>query len=162
MRLIMLYLAAVVAANLTVAAFGPPAAVLNALLFIGLDLTTRDRLHERWQGHRLWPRMAALIAGGSLLTWLLNRDAGPIAAASLVAFAAAGALDAAVYTALRRRPTLVRVNGSNAASALVDSLLFPWLAFGSLEAAIVLGLFGAKVVGGAVWAMVLSRPRSPA
>jgi hypothetical protein len=62
MLLIVLYLAAIVAANLSVAAGGPKAAILNALLFIGLDLTMRDLLHDRWRGRRLWVRMAAQIA----------------------------------------------------------------------------------------------------
>ena len=43
--LIILYLSAIVAANLLAARYGPWATVLWAFLFIGLDLTTRDRLH---------------------------------------------------------------------------------------------------------------------
>ena len=43
-----LYLAAIVAANLLVATYGPAVAVLNAFWLIGLDLSLRDRLHDRW------------------------------------------------------------------------------------------------------------------
>lgn len=157
--LIVLYLAAIVAANLLVARFGPAVTVLNAFLFIGLDLTTRDALHEQWQGRQLWPRMAALIAAGSALSWLLNREAGPIALASFVAFACAGAVDAVAYTLLGSRARLVRVNGSNVLSAAVDSLVFPTLAFGGLLWPVVLGQFAAKVAGGFVWSLLLARRR---
>lgn len=148
------YLAAIVAANLAVVAFGPPATIINAFLFIGLDITARDRLHEAWRGRRLWLKMVALIASGSLISWLLNRNAGPVAVASLVAFAASGIADALTYHALRRRAWLVKVNGSNVVSAAVDSLIFPTLAFGRLIVWVVLGQFIAKVAGGAVWAAV--------
>lgn len=151
------YLLAIVAANLLVARFGPAVTVLNAFLFIGLDLTTRDALHDRWQGRYLWPKLAALIAAGSLLSWLLNRDAGPIALASLVAFAASGVVDAAAYALLGKRARLVRVNGSNILSAAVDSLIFPALAFGlPLLWPIVFGQLAAKVLGGFVWSLLLA------
>ena len=153
--LVALYLAAIVAANLLVAAFGPTVTIWGAFLFIGLDITARDSLHQAWQGRGLWPKMAALIAGGGLLSYLLNRDAGPIALASLAAFAASGATDALIYHRLRRRAWWVRVNGSNVASAAVDSLVFPTLAFGALLPLIVLGQFLAKVAGGALWSFVL-------
>ena len=59
------YLAAIVAANLSVATFGPAVSVANAFVFIALDLSSRDRLHEAWTGRGLAWRMAALIASGS-------------------------------------------------------------------------------------------------
>jgi queuosine precursor transporter len=153
--LIALYLAAIVAANLIITQLGPQSTIVTAFLFIGLDITARDRLHESWHGGRLWPRMAALIASGSLLSWLVNRNAGPIALASFVAFAASGAADTLIYHVLRRRTWLVKVNGSNVVSAAVDSLVFPTLAFGMLLPWIVLGQFIAKVAGGALWAALL-------
>lgn len=155
--LILLYLAAIVAANLSVAYFGPWVSIINSFLFIGLDITTRDALHERWEGRHLWAKMGLLILAGSVLSWLLNRDAGRIALASFVAFAAAGAADTIVYHILRRQPKMQRVNGSNAVSAAVDSLVFPTLAFGSLMPTIVAGQFLAKVVGGYIWALLLNR-----
>jgi uncharacterized PurR-regulated membrane protein YhhQ (DUF165 family) len=157
--IIALYLAAIVAANLIVARFGPSATIIVAFLFIGLDITARDRLHEAWRGRHLWIKMAALIASGSVLSWLLNRDAGPIALASFVAFAASGAADALTYHALRDRAWMVKVNGSNIVSAAIDSLVFPTLAFGALLPWIVLGQFAAKVAGGAVWAALLRSRR---
>jgi len=154
--LVVLYLAAIVAANLIIARLGPQATVVTSLLLIGLDITARDRLHESWQGRRLWTKMAALIAAGSLLSWLLNRNAGPIALASFVAFAASSVADTLTYHLLRRRAWVVKVNGSNVVSAAIDSLIFPTLAFGVLLPLVVAGQFAAKVAGGALWAMVLS------
>lgn len=152
------YLAAIVAANLSIAWFGPSAAIANAFLFIALDLSSRDKLHEAWHGRELAWRMGALIASGSLLSWLVDGAAGPIALASFVAFAASATVDTLVYGALGRRPTLLKMNGSNLASAAVDSLVFPALAFGlPLLWPIVLGQFVAKVVGGALWSIVIVR-----
>jgi len=155
--LIALYLFAVVAATLLVAQFGPGVAILNAFLFIGLDLTTRDALHEQWNGHGLWLRMLLLIASGSALSWFLNASAGPIALASFAAFAASGLADTIVYTLLGGNSRLVKMNGSNLVSAGVDSLVFPTLAFGALIPPIVLGQFAAKVIGGALWSWLLTR-----
>src|SRR5690242_264188 len=98
-----MYLAAIVAANLTVAWFGPSVVIVNAFVFIALDLTSRDRLHEAWHGRGLEWKMAALIASGSLLSWLIDGAAGPIALASFVAFAVSAALDTLIYTLLRDR-----------------------------------------------------------
>ena len=156
--LIGLYLSAIVCANLSVAAFGPAVSVVNALLFIGLDLTSRDRLHEAWAGRGLAWKMAALIAAGSLLSWLLSRNAGPIALASFVAFAASATVDSLAYAVLHERSYALKVNGSNVLSAAVDSLIFPALAFGlPLLWPIVAGQFMAKVIGGAIWSVVLRR-----
>lgn len=151
--LVLVYLAAIVAANLSVASFGPNAVIVNAFLFIGLDLTTRDALDDRWHG-RIAP-MLLLIATGGALSYLLNRDAGVIAVASTVAFAAAALADFAVYRVLGSHPRWQRVNGSNIVGAAVDSLVFPTLAFGSILPLLVLGQFAAKVLGGAFWFVVL-------
>jgi uncharacterized PurR-regulated membrane protein YhhQ (DUF165 family) len=158
MILIGLYLLAIVSANLLIAQFGAQIAILNAFLFIGLDLTARDSLHEQWQSKHLWRNMALLIGAGSVLSAFLNWNALPIAVASFVAFAGAGVADTLVYSLLGERSRLVRMNGSNLVSAAVDSLVFPALAFGfPLLWGIVIGQFAAKVVGGAVWSMVLTR-----
>lgn len=155
MLLIGLYLGAIVLANLSVAQFGAGVTILNAFLFIGLDLTTRDMLHERWHAH-LWRNMALLILSGSALSALLNWQSLPIAIASCGAFAAAGIADTLVYAALGDRAKLVKINGSNLISAGVDSLVFPLLAFGfPLLWGIVIGQWVAKVLGGFVWSWVL-------
>lgn len=156
MGLVIIYLAAIITANLLVATFGPSISILNAALFIGLDLSCRDRLHAQWHGRGLWWKMAALIGAGSLLSYLLNAGAGPIALASFIAFAASGTVDAMCYHLLRERAYLVKVNGSNIVSAAVDSLIFPALAFGfPLLWLVVVGQFVAKVAGGAFWSLAL-------
>lgn len=155
--LIVLYLSAIVIANLSVAQFGPSVTIINAFLFIGLDLTTRDELHHRWQGRHLARNMALLIAAGSLLSWWLNRDAGRIALASFAAFGAAALVDTVIYSLLHNRVRFVRVNGSNVVSAAVDSVVFPALAFGfPLLLGVMAGQFIAKVVGGFLWSVILA------
>lgn len=142
--LIGMYLAAIVAANLSVAAFGPSVAVVNAFLFIALDFTARDRLHEAWAGRHLLRNMALLIATGSALSYALNANAGPIALASLVAFGVSASIDGLCYQLLHERAYLVKVNGSNLVSAAADSLIFPTMAFGAFLPWIVLGQFAAR------------------
>jgi hypothetical protein len=152
------YLAAIVAANLSVAYFGPSVTIVNAFLFVGLDLTLRDRLHMAWAGDRLALRMALLIAAGGAISYVLNRDAGAIAVASTVAFALAAIADGLVFSMLEGRPRFTRINASNVAGAAVDSLVFPTLAFGALLPAIVIGQLAAKVAGGFLWSLVLAVP----
>ncbi|HMQ33717.1 MAG TPA: VUT family protein [Chloroflexaceae bacterium] len=163
-RLVLLYLAAIIVANLLVSRYGPAVSVLNAFLFIGLDLSTLDRLHELWQGRLLWPRMLLLIGTGGLLSLLLG-GSGRIALASCLAFILAGIADTVVYRLLHRCSWLQRVNGSNIASAAVDSLCFPLIAFGWPPlGGVVLAQFVAKVAGGAVLGFVLGfkHPERPA
>jgi len=155
------YLAAIVAANLIVTAFGPSISVVTAFVFIGLNLTARDRLHDRWSGTDLRWKMGALIASGGLLSWLLNADAASIALASSLAFAVSESVDAFAYHVLRDRPWYQRVNASNTLSAGVDSVLFPLIAFGGFLPLITLGQFVAKVFGGSIWSWLL-RPRTAA
>jgi queuosine precursor transporter len=146
------YAAAMILANLSVAAFGPWVSPINAFVLIGLDLALRDWLHVRLH---VW-QMGVLIAGTGALTYLLNPAAGMIAIASSAAFTAAAVVDWATFARLRGS-WMFRANGSNVAGAAVDSLVFPTLAFGALMPQIVLAQFAAKVAGGAVWAWILSR-----
>lgn len=155
--MIVLYLAAIITANLTVAAFGPGVSILNAFLLIGFDLTARDALHERWHRRGLWWKMALLVGSGSILSYVLNRDAGPIALASFVAFAVAGVVDLIIYSMLRKRVGMFgRMNGSNVFSAAADSIVFPTLAFGGFLPWVTLGQWLAKVAGGFLWAVVIN------
>ena len=155
--LVGLYLAAIVAANLITARYGPGASIFNAFALIGLDLTTRDRLHDAWHGEHLVRKMVVLIGAGSLLSWFLNRGAGQVAVASFVAFALASAADGVAYHGLRSRPWFQRANGSNVVGAAVDSVVFPTIAFGGLMPWVTLGQFAAKVGGGFLWSLVLRR-----
>jgi hypothetical protein len=158
--LVVAYLAAIVAANLSVAHWGPTAAIYNAFLFIGLDLTSRDRLHDLWRSHLL-RNMAVLIAAGSLLSyaagvWLGSGPfVGRIALASCVAFGATATADAIVYHLLRNRSWYERVNQSNLAGAAVDSLVFVWLWPFGFQFTLAFTLFAAKVAGGVVWSFLM-------
>lgn len=153
--MIVLYLGAIILANLSVAYFGPVAVIPNSFVFIALDLVSRDALHDRWHGSGLLWRMAALIATGSVLSWLLNRNAGPIALASFVAFASAAVVDTLVYAAMRRFDWFTRSNVSNAASATVDSAVF--LSLAGLPLVLMPLQIAAKIVGGLCWSVVLMR-----
>ena len=158
--LVVAYLASIVAANLSVAHWGPTAAVYNAFLFIGLDLTSRDRLHDLWR-HRLLRNMAALIAAGSVLSYMAGLwiGTGPfvgrIALASCAAFTCAATADAVAYHLLRDRPWYERTNQSNIVGAGVDSLVFVALWPFPFNLTLEFTLFAAKVAGGVVWSFLI-------
>jgi len=154
-NLIGIYLTAIVAANYIVATYGPAWSIFNAFVFIGLNITTRDYLHDFWQGKQLKRNMFLLIAAGSILSMFFN--ARWIAVASFTAFMVSESVDALVYHHLGDYPRWLRINGSNIPSAAVDSLIFPILAFGfPVLWVIVVGQFLAKTLGGAVWSIVLT------
>lgn len=146
-----LWLLAIVGANLSIGHFGPEVSIINSCLLIGLGLTTRDHLHNKWDGKHLKLRMGLLIATGGLLSWLTQPAAGKIALASIIAFAISEVVDAVVYHKTRS------INKSNAVSAFIDSVLFPTIAFGGFPVLIILGQWVAKVGGGAVWAFILRK-----
>lgn len=153
MILIALYIVAMVAANLLVWKFGPWFSPINAFFLIGLDLTLRDKIHDRFNGSYLV--MGGVVLAASLITYGLNPAADKIAIASAVSFGVAAAVDWAVYGAMRKHPFLLRANGSNVVGAGVDSLLFPTIAFGGFLPHIVALQFAAKVAGGALWSLIL-------
>tara|TARA_R100001594_G_scaffold127321_1_gene164959 strand:- start:33 stop:512 length:480 start_codon:yes stop_codon:yes gene_type:complete len=154
---VIIYLVAIVLANLTLLLFGPTASIFNAFILIGLDLSLRDKLHDQWHGKNLWLKMLALICGGSAITVALNWDALPIAIASATSFLASGIGDALLYAKLRNYKFLIRSNGSNVAGSALDSVIFPTMAFGVFMPEIIIGQFVAKIGGGAVWSFILSK-----
>ena len=146
------YATAMVAANLSIAAFGPVVAPLNAFVLIGLDLTLRDWLHVRLKS---W-QMLVLVGATGALTFVLNPAAGQIAIASACAFTAAALIDWSMFTRLRGS-WLRRANWSNVAGAAVDSVLFLLLAPFPFSWAIAAQMLAAKAAGGAIWAWLLNR-----
>jgi uncharacterized PurR-regulated membrane protein YhhQ (DUF165 family) len=149
---VLIYAAAMVLANLSVAHFGPAVSPVNAFVLIGLDLAMRDWLHFRLKA---WQMLLLILSTGAI-TYALNPAAGMIAIASSCAFTAAALVDWAAFSVLRGS-WLFRANGSNVAGAAVDSILFPTIAFGAFMPHIVAMQFVAKVAGGALWAYVLRR-----
>lgn len=124
-------LATVVAANWALHTFGvvPIGFGLTApagVFFAGLAFGLRDILHET--GGRRW--VLAAITAGALLSALV---APTFAIASAVAFGFSEIVDLLVYEPLRERQRVAAVIASNVAGALVDSALFLWLAFGTLD-----------------------------
>jgi len=157
---IIIFLLAIVAANLSVAYFGPISTPFNAFVLIGLDLSLRDRIHEKWHGNHLGLKMFGLICAGAAITYLLNRGAGMICVGSVVAFAGALIVDSFVYQKLFMRSKLFKMNGSNVASSITDSILFPTIAFGAFMPWIIIFQVVAKIGGGFVWSLLLTMGKS--
>lgn len=156
--LVAVYLAAIIAANWSITHWGPKAAVYNAFLFIGLDLVARDRLHDLWAGRGLWPRMALLVATGSLLSYFVFGAGGKIAFASAAAFACAATLDTLVYQAAQRLEWFARSNLSNVFGAAADSVAFQTIAFG-WSFPLIFAQFTAKTAGGVCWSLLIRLAR---
>lgn len=124
----------------------------SGVLMIGLALVLRDAVHET-----LGAKWAlASIAVGAALSFATAPPA--LALASTIAFALAELADFAVYTPLRAKGRSIAVLASGAVGAVLDSVLFVFLAFGSLEFAA--GTILAKLyASAAVAAYLYGRPR---
>lgn len=151
------YAAAMVAANASVAVFGAWVSPINSFVLIGLDLALRDLLHFKLT--RIG--MAALIAGAGLATYVLNAAPPQIAIASAVAFAVAACADWFTFSALQGRSWLRRSNCSNIVGAGFDSMIFPTLAFGVVMPGVIAMQFAAKVIGGAIWSGIIAHAALP-
>jgi uncharacterized PurR-regulated membrane protein YhhQ (DUF165 family) len=99
----------------------------SGVLLIGAALALRDALHERL------PRwaVAALIAASAGLSLAFSPPA--LAMASAVAFLLSELADFAVYDRLRKRAMWAAVLASGFVGAVLDSLLFSALAFGTVK-----------------------------
>lgn len=150
--LIALYAAAIVCANLLVAKFGPSITPVNAFFLIGLDLALRNYLQLRMNRYQ----MAAMILGTGCLSYAVNPATGMIAVASGIAFTLAALADWATFNTVTGK-WMVRNFAGNSVGAIVDSVVFPTIAFGSLMPAIVLAQFLAKVAGGTAWGYLISK-----
>lgn len=155
--LVAAFLAALIAANLITAKFGPAASVYTAFVLIAADLVVRDALHDRLAGWARWAVMGALVLTGGTIAYVINADAAQIALASAAAFAAALTVDALIYHAARRLPWLERSNLSNIVASIIDSAVFVAVAFPGFLWSIAVGQTTAKIAGGLIVALLLQR-----
>lgn len=117
----------------------------SGVLMIGLALVLRDLVQRR-----LGP-LAGLgaIALGAAISAFVAPPA--IVIASVAAFLLSELADFAVYTPLQRRRFVTAVVASSIVGLVVDSIVFLWLAFGSLD-------FIAGQVIGKGWMVLLALP----
>lgn len=125
------YIATIFAANWAIATFGfvPVGLGLMApagVYFVGLGFTFRDLAHESAGRTKV---VIAIVIGAGLSAFVSPQ----FALASGAAFFFSEIADLLVYTPLRKRGWLRAVAASNAVGLVVDSALFLFLAFGSLE-----------------------------
>ena len=117
----------------------------SGVLMVGVALVLRDLLHRRLG---VAAAVAAILIGAGL--------SGLVAPLSLITASAAAFLisefaDLAVYTPLQERRFIAAVIASSMVGLVVDSIVFLWLAFGSLE-------FLAGQVVGKAWMVLLAVP----
>ena len=117
----------------------------SGVLMIGLALVLRDLVQRRLGLH--WA-MGAILAGAALSAALAPPA---LVLASALAFLLSEAADLSVYTPLQRRGLVLAVLAGGAVGLVVDSLVFLWVAFGSLE-------FLAGQVIGKAWMVLLALP----
>lgn len=153
--LVSLYLLVAIGSNLLINALGPSYLWLTAFILIPFDLTTRDLLHEAWNGRNLKFKMFLLITSGSILTYAVNSSALMIAVASSMAFLISGIIDTAVYEALKTKDRLVKMTASNVGSSITDSLIFPIVAFGVIDVSLFASQSISKSTGGFLWSLLL-------
>jgi uncharacterized PurR-regulated membrane protein YhhQ (DUF165 family) len=117
----------------------------SGVLMIGLALVLRDAIHETYG--RRWV-MAGILCGAAF-----SAGVSPsLALASGVAFAVSEIGDFAVYEPLRRRSKALAVAISGTVGGAIDSALFLFLAFGSLDffAGQFIGKTEMAILGGAI------------
>jgi uncharacterized PurR-regulated membrane protein YhhQ (DUF165 family) len=117
----------------------------SGVLMVGAALVLRD-LVQRRLGVEFG--VGAIIAGAALSAGLAPRS---LVLASAVAFLLSEFADFAVYTPLARRRLVTAVIASSIVGLVVDSIVFLWLAFGSLNF-----LFGQIL--GKLWMVLLAIP----
>jgi uncharacterized PurR-regulated membrane protein YhhQ (DUF165 family) len=117
----------------------------SGVLMVGAALVLRD-LVQRRLGVEFG--IAAIIVGAVLSAGLAPRS---LVIASTAAFLLSEFVDFAVYTPLARRRLVLAVVASGLVGIVMDSLVFLWLAFGSLD------FLGGQIVGKA-WMVLLSIP----
>ena len=98
----------------------------SGVLAIGLSFTLRDLVQRRLGVKYTFFGIAIGAAFSALLSPAL-------ALASGTAFLLSETLDLLVYTPLQRRNLVAAVFASNIVGIIVDSAIFLWLAFGSLQ-----------------------------
>jgi hypothetical protein len=117
----------------------------SGVIMAGAALVLRDLVQRR-----LGVAASSLaILAGAVLSALLAPPALVIASAA--AFLLSEFADLAVYTPLVRRGLMVAVVASSVVGLVVDSVVFLWLAFGSLE-------FLLGQIVGKTWMVLLSIP----
>jgi queuosine precursor transporter len=117
----------------------------SGVMMAGVALVLRDLVQRRLG---VAAASLAILAGAGLSAFLAPPA---LVVASAVAFLISEFADLAVYTPLARRGLVIAVVASGAVGLVVDSIVFLWLAFGSLD--FLLG----QVVGKA-WMVLLSIP----
>ena len=117
----------------------------SGVAMIGIALVLRD-LTQRRLGVAV--SALAIIAGAALSAVLAPPS---LVIASAAAFLLSEGADLLVYTPLARRRLVLAVIASSAAGLVVDSIVFLWLAFGSLD-------FLAGQIVGKAWMVLLSIP----
>ena len=117
----------------------------SGVLMVGLALVLRD-LVQRRLGRGM--ALVAIVAGAALSGGIAPAN---LVVASTAAFLLSELADFAVYTPLQARGLVLAVLASSLVGLLVDSVLFLWLAFGSLD-------FLAGQIVGKTWMVLLSLP----
>ena len=117
----------------------------SGVLMVGLALVLRDLVQRRLG--LVWSVVAILIGAALSATF-----APPsLVIASAVAFLLSEAADLCVYTPLQRRQFMLAVVASSFVGIVVDSIVFLYLAFGSLQ------FLGGQIVG-KTWMVALTIP----
>ena len=99
----------------------------SGVLLIGVALVLRDAVHEYF-GYKIV--LGAILVGAALSAFVAP---APLGIASGVAFLLSELADMAVYTPLRKKRLVMAVLASGVVGAVVDSAVFLWIAFGSLD-----------------------------
>lgn len=148
---ILLYIVTIVSANIIVS-YWQAASYVIALVFIGLDLTLKDK----FQINLKWYQVFGIMLLGGILTFIINASFMPIAIASTTALLCAFTVDYIVFSLLKNNK-YARVMVSNIFGSFADSLVFAYLAPFPFTWGFVLTMTALKIVGGSIAGYILVR-----
>ena len=123
----------------------PGLAAPSGVLAVGAALVFRDLVQRRLG--LAWSLGAIVVA--AVLSWLISPPA--LVVASVAAFIFSETADTLVFTPLQKRGLVKAVFASGLVSIVIDSVIFLYLAFGSLD------FLGGQIIG-KLWAILVALP----
>lgn len=117
----------------------------SGVVTVGLAFVFRDLVQRRLG----WKAAAAGIFAGTLLSALIAP--APLVVASAAAFFVSETADMLIYTPLQKKKLVLAVAVSSGVGLVIDSIVFLWLAFGSLT------FLNGQIIGKA-WMVLLVLP----
>jgi uncharacterized PurR-regulated membrane protein YhhQ (DUF165 family) len=89
------------------------------------------------------------------LTYGINKESESVAIASVSGFTSAQVISGIIYQLNRKNNIFLKVNLSDLFAIVFDSIVFQFIAFGSINGFVTCGQIAVKFAGGLIWYYIL-------